>query len=136
MIGLHCSYRVAHVVVYMLHTAYFIAHFISNYIHYYIAYGLYTTKLYANPLSALQVSNSPVKNSDTDQMFKNSRLKTRKVPIQLRQSGDAGDGGINGKGSRLLIDTRVRKGPPTSYGWLLCRLEEWPPASCDDRSHP
>merc|ERR1712166_835268 len=26
-------------------------------------------------------------------------------------SGDAGDGGINGKGSRLLIDTRVRKGP-------------------------
>jgi len=58
-----------------------------------------------------QVSNSPVKNSDTDKMFQNSRLKPRKVPIQLRQSGDAGDGGINGKGSRLLIDTRVRKGP-------------------------
>merc|ERR1711972_1140777 len=29
----------------------------------------------------------------------------------LRQSGDAGDGGLDGKGSRLLIDTRVRKGP-------------------------
>merc|ERR1712166_1471809 len=26
-------------------------------------------------------------------------------------SGDAGDGGLDGKGSRLLIDTRVRKGP-------------------------
>jgi len=57
------------------------------------------------------VSNSKIKNSDTDAMFKNSRLKARKVPIQLRQSGDAGDGGLDGKGSRLLIDTRVRKGP-------------------------
>jgi glycine cleavage system aminomethyltransferase T len=57
------------------------------------------------------VSNSPVKNTDIDAMYKNSRLKQRKVPIQLRQSGDAGDGGLNGEGSRLLIDTRVRKGP-------------------------
>merc|ERR1719162_2741756 len=53
------------------------------------------------------VSNSTIKNSDTDKMFKGSRLKQRKVPIQLRQSGDAGDGGLDGKGSRLLIDTRV-----------------------------
>jgi len=58
-----------------------------------------------------QVSSSPVKNSDIDAMFNNSRLKPRNVPIQLRQSGDAGDGGLNGEGSRLLIDTRVRKGP-------------------------
>jgi len=57
------------------------------------------------------VSNSTIKNSDTAKMFNNSRLKQRKVPIQLRQSGDAGDGGLDGKGSRLLIDTRVRKGP-------------------------
>jgi aminomethyltransferase len=52
-----------------------------------------------------------VKNTDIDAMFKNSRLKKRNVPIQLRQSGDAGDGGLDGKGSRLLIDCRVRKGP-------------------------
>ena len=32
-------------------------------------------------------------------MYKNSRLKERKVPIQLRQTGDAGDGGLNGEGS-------------------------------------
>merc|ERR1712203_155238 len=37
--------------------------------------------------------------------------KSRRVPIQLRNTGDAGDGGLDGKGSRLLIDTRVRKGP-------------------------
>jgi len=58
-----------------------------------------------------QVSNSVIKNTDVDAMYNNSRLKKRKVPIQLRQTGDAGDGGINGQGSRLLIDTRVRKGP-------------------------
>ena len=44
-----------------------------------------------------------------------SRLKPRRVPIQLRQSGDSrakpGDEGINAEGSRLLIDQRVRKGP-------------------------
>merc|ERR1712228_931524 len=28
-----------------------------------------------------------------------------------RNTGDAGDGGLDGKGSRLLIDNRVRKGP-------------------------
>lgn len=44
-------------------------------------------------------------------MFENSRLKKRRVPIQLRNTGDGGDGGLNGKGSRILIDTRVRKGP-------------------------
>ena len=42
-------------------------------------------------------------------------LKKRHVPIQLRQSGDsrsvAGDVGINAEGSRILIDTRIRKGP-------------------------
>jgi glycine cleavage system aminomethyltransferase T len=58
-----------------------------------------------------QVSNSKVKNTDIDAMYKDSRLKQRKVPIQMRQTGDAGDGGLNGEGSRLLIDTRVRKGP-------------------------
>merc|ERR1712217_555904 len=46
-----------------------------------------------------------------DKMFNNSRLKPRKVPIQLRNSGDAGEGGLKGEGSRLLIDTRIRKGP-------------------------
>jgi len=44
-------------------------------------------------------------------MFNNPQLKPRKVPIQLRNTGDAGDGGLEGKGSRLLIDTRIRKGP-------------------------
>jgi len=44
-------------------------------------------------------------------MFNNSRLKPRKVPIQLRNTGDGGDGGMDAKGSRLLIDTRIRKGP-------------------------
>lgn len=58
-----------------------------------------------------QASNSPVKNTDIDKMFDNSRLKPRLVPIQLRNTGDAGDGGMDGKGSRLLIDTRIRKGP-------------------------
>lgn len=41
----------------------------------------------------------------------NSNLQKRTVPIQLRQSGDNGDGGVDGKGHRMLIDTRVRKGP-------------------------
>jgi len=58
-----------------------------------------------------QASNSPVKNTDLDGMFENSRLRARKVPIQLRNTGDAGDGGLEAKGSRLLIDNRVRKGP-------------------------
>jgi len=58
-----------------------------------------------------QASDSPVKNTDIDKMFNNSRLKPRHVPIQLRNTGDAGDGGLDGKGSRLLIDTRIRKGP-------------------------
>jgi len=58
-----------------------------------------------------QASNSKVKNTDIEKMFANPRLKPRRVPIQLRNTGDAGDGGLDGKGSRLLIDTRVRKGP-------------------------
>jgi len=58
-----------------------------------------------------QASNSPVKNTDVAGMFENNRCKPRRVPIQLRNTGDAGDGGLDGKGSRLLIDTRVRKGP-------------------------
>ena len=44
-----------------------------------------------------------------------SQLKNRKVPIQLVQSGDSravpGDEGILAEGSRILIDTRIRKGP-------------------------
>jgi aminomethyltransferase len=44
-------------------------------------------------------------------MFDNNRLKKRLVPIQLRQSGDNGDEGLLSKGSRLLVDTRLRKGP-------------------------
>ena len=43
--------------------------------------------------------------------FNNPNLKPRRVPIQLRQSGDGGDGGLNGQGARFLIDTRTRKGP-------------------------
>ncbi len=44
-----------------------------------------------------------------------SKLKQRKVPIQLIQSGDSrsvpGDTGATAEGSRILIDTRIRKGP-------------------------
>ena len=44
-----------------------------------------------------------------------SALKPRRVPIQLRQSGDArdkpGNEGLTAEGSRMLIDQRVRKGP-------------------------
>ena len=44
-----------------------------------------------------------------------SKMKSRHVPIQLRQTGDSrvnpGDEGITAEGSRILIDTRVRKGP-------------------------
>merc|ERR1712196_430146 len=52
---------------------------------------------------------------DLAAMYNNANLKPRRVPIQLRQTGDgtgaSGDGGLEGKGSRMLIDTRVRKGP-------------------------
>jgi aminomethyltransferase len=41
----------------------------------------------------------------------NKNLQQRHVPIQLRMSGDNGDGGVDGQGHRILIDTRVRKGP-------------------------
>jgi len=58
-----------------------------------------------------QASNSPIKNTDVAAMFENSRIKPRRVPIQLRNTGDAGDGGLDAQGSRLLIDTRIRKGP-------------------------
>ena len=40
-----------------------------------------------------------------------SRLKPRRIPVQLRQSGDNGPEGQEAAGSRILIDTRVRKGP-------------------------
>lgn len=33
------------------------------------------------------------------------------MPVNLRQSGDNGDGGLHGKGSRLLIDCRLHKSP-------------------------
>jgi len=60
-------------------------------------------------------SSSPVKNTDIDAMFNNPNLKSRRVPIQLRQTGDgtgaSGEGGMEGKGSRMLIDCRTRKGP-------------------------
>ena len=44
-----------------------------------------------------------------------SHLKPRRVPVQLRQSGDSranpGLEGISAESSRILIDQRVRKGP-------------------------
>lgn len=44
-----------------------------------------------------------------------SLLKARRVPIQLRQSGDSrdkpGTEGVDAEGSRILIDQRIRKGP-------------------------
>jgi aminomethyltransferase len=46
-----------------------------------------------------------------DAYFANPRLKARKVPIQLRQSGDLGGDGISTEGHRMLIDARTRKGP-------------------------
>ena len=60
-----------------------------------------------------QASMSPVKNTDVDKMYgPNNKLKKRTIPIQLRQTGDATDGGgIAGKGTRFLVDTRLRKGP-------------------------
>jgi len=77
--------------------------------------GLRSASIFPNHTNRVnppaQVSNSPIKNGNLDAMYDNSKLKPRHVPIQLRQTGDAGDGGLNGKGSRLLIDTRVRKGP-------------------------
>lgn len=61
------------------------------------------------------VTSSWVKNTDLDAMFKNPNLKKRRVPIQLRNTGDgkgeSGEGGLDGKGSRMLIDCRTRKGP-------------------------
>jgi aminomethyltransferase len=63
-----------------------------------------------------QASNSPVPNTDVDTMFKNNKLRERRVPIQLRNTGDGGldgnqGGGLENRGSRMLIDTRLRKGP-------------------------
>jgi len=46
-----------------------------------------------------------------EDLFDNPNLKQRLVPIQLRQSGDNGPEGLEAKGSRILIDTRLRKGP-------------------------
>jgi len=61
------------------------------------------------------VCSSPVKNTDLDKMFDNPNLEKRIVPMQLRQTGDgkgeSGEGGVEGKGSRMLIDCRTRKGP-------------------------
>jgi len=60
-----------------------------------------------------QASDSPVKNTDIDKLYgPENLLKRRTIPVQLRQTGDAQDGGgIAGKGSRFLVDTRLRKGP-------------------------
>jgi len=38
-------------------------------------------------------------------------LKQRTVPFNLRQSGDNGEGGLHGAGSRMLIDMRLHKSP-------------------------
>ena len=57
------------------------------------------------------MSNDVMNGLTVADMFENSRLKKRHVPIQLRQSGDNGDEGILAEGSRLLVDTRLRKGP-------------------------
>jgi len=38
-------------------------------------------------------------------------LRKKIIPAQLRYSGDNWEGGLNGAGSRILIDNRVRKGP-------------------------
>lgn len=61
------------------------------------------------------VTSSWVKNTDVDKMFNNPNLQKRRVPIQLRNTGDgtgeSGEGGLDGKGSRMLIDCRSRKGP-------------------------
>ncbi len=46
------------------------------------------------------VTSSPVKNTDIDQMFKNPNLKKRYVPIQLRNTGDGK--GQSGEGTMFL----------------------------------
>ncbi len=57
------------------------------------------------------MSNDVMNGLTVDDMFANSRLKKRRIPIQLRQSGDNGDEGILAEGSRLLVDTLLHKGP-------------------------
>lgn len=59
------------------------------------------------------VSGSPVNNEMIPAEYENNNhLEKRHVPIQLRQTGDGQDGGgMEGKGSRMLIDCRSRKGP-------------------------
>lgn len=75
------------------------------------SYPNHTNKI--NPPAS--VCSSPVKNDNIDAMYNNPNLKKRYVPIQLRQTGDgtgkSGEGGVDGEGARLLIDTRTRKGP-------------------------
>lgn len=57
------------------------------------------------------MSNDVMNGLTAADMFANSRLKKRRIPIQLRQSGDNGDEGILAEGSRLLVDTLLHKGP-------------------------
>ncbi len=57
------------------------------------------------------MSNDVMNGLTVADMFANSRLKKRRIPIQLRQSGDNGDEGILAEGSRLLVDTLLHKGP-------------------------
>ena len=57
------------------------------------------------------MSNDVMNGLTIADMFENSRLKKRRIPIQLRQSGDNGDEGILAEGSRLLVDTLLHKGP-------------------------
>ena len=47
------------------------------------------------------MSNDVMNGLTVEDMFENSRLKKRHVPIQLRQSGDNGDEGLLAEGSRL-----------------------------------
>ena len=57
------------------------------------------------------MSNDVMNGLTVADMFENSRLKKRRIPIQLRQSGDNGDEGLLAEGSRLLVDTLIHKGP-------------------------
>lgn len=66
---------------------------------------------YPTPTMAERNVRAHVTHATYDEMHKNPNLKERKVPIQLRYSGDNGQGGESAMGGRLLVDNRIRKGP-------------------------
>jgi len=69
-------------------------------------FALTRNRLQATARNYLPKTAAP--NSQFD--YKNNpALRKRFVPIQLRQSGDSGEGGESGQGARILIDTRLRK---------------------------